>query len=156
MRASQNTIRAAQLSAEASDDARAAGSNRADTINDSRRKAEGWAREPRAPGSDGCPAAADPRIVRESKEAAGRIAAEDVQTLCRNVLPDGLTCRDEADMLIALDRVATSDAAFGDYLVASVLDFAVWGERPTGYIDAEIARGYQLADAIERIAFANR
>jgi hypothetical protein len=72
--------------------------------------------------------------------AAGRIAAEDVQTLCRNVLPDGLTCRDEADMLIALDRVATSDAAFGDYLVTSVVDFAVWGERPTGYIDAEVAR----------------
>ncbi|MCJ2044221.1 hypothetical protein MKK58_06705 [Methylobacterium sp. J-078] len=72
--------------------------------------------------------------------AAGRITAEDVQALTRNVLPDGLTCRDEADMLIALDRVATSDAAFGDYLVTSVVDFAVWGERPTGYIDAEVAR----------------
>ncbi|MCJ2035475.1 hypothetical protein [Methylobacterium sp. J-068] len=73
--------------------------------------------------------------------AAGRITAEDVQALTRHVLPDGFTSRDEADMLIALDRVVTaSDAAFGDYLVASVVDFAVWGERPTGYIDGDVAR----------------
>lgn len=71
---------------------------------------------------------------------AGRITAEDVTALVRHVLPEGLTNRDEADMLIALDRVATADTAFGDYLVASVVDFAVWGTRPTGYIDAEMAR----------------
>lgn len=71
---------------------------------------------------------------------AGRITAEDVTALVRHVLPEGLTNRDEADMLIALDRVATADTAFGDYLVASVVDFAVWGARPTGYIDAEMAR----------------
>lgn len=73
--------------------------------------------------------------------AAGRITADDVQALTRHVLPEGLTNRDEADMLIALDRVvAATDTAFGDYLVTAVVDFAVWGERPTGYIDAEIAR----------------
>ena len=73
--------------------------------------------------------------------AAGRITADDVQALTRHVLPEGLTSRDEADMLTALDRVvAATDTAFGDYLVAAVVDFAVWGERPTGYIDAEIAR----------------
>ena len=73
--------------------------------------------------------------------AAGRITADDVQALTRHVLPEGLTSRDEADMLIALDRVvAATDTAFGDYLVTAVVDFAVWGERPTGYIDAEIAR----------------
>lgn len=72
---------------------------------------------------------------------AGRITAEDVTALVRHVLPEGLTTRDEADMLIALDRVVTAaDAAFGDYLVAGVVDFAVWGERPTGYIDGEMAR----------------
>jgi hypothetical protein len=73
--------------------------------------------------------------------AAGRVSADDVQDLGRHVLPDGLASRDEADMLIALDRVVTAtDDAFGDWLVASVVDFAVWGERPTGYIDAEVAR----------------
>jgi len=73
--------------------------------------------------------------------AAGRITHQDVRALTRHVLPDGLTSRDEADMLIALDRCVTAtDDAFADYLVASVVDFAVWGERPTGYIDADVAR----------------
>jgi hypothetical protein len=73
--------------------------------------------------------------------AAGRITHQDVLVLTRHVLPDGLTSRDEADMLIALDRCVTAtDDAFADYLVASVVDFAVWGERPTGYIDADVAR----------------
>nr|USU32239.1 hypothetical protein NG677_00435 [Methylobacterium sp. OTU13CASTA1] len=73
--------------------------------------------------------------------AAGRITAADVQALARDVLPDGFLTRDEADMLIALDRaVPQIDAAFGPFLIASVVDFAVWGERPTGTIDAGTAR----------------
>ncbi|KQT84841.1 hypothetical protein ASG51_01855 [Methylobacterium sp. Leaf465] len=72
--------------------------------------------------------------------AADCITAEDVQILAREILPDGFVCRDEADMLIALERIVTfADTSFGDYLVASVVDFAVWGERPTGYIDAGVA-----------------
>ncbi|NEU12198.1 hypothetical protein G3T14_08635 [Methylobacterium sp. BTF04] len=72
--------------------------------------------------------------------AAGRITADDVSDLGRTVLPDGITGRDEADMLIALDRaVAVSAPEYSDFLVAAIVDFAVWGERPTGYIDPEIA-----------------
>jgi hypothetical protein len=72
--------------------------------------------------------------------AAGRITAEDVRTLSRQVLPDGLTSRDEADMLIALDRaVREIDPAFGTFLSAAIVDFTVWGERPTGTIDAGTA-----------------
>ena len=73
--------------------------------------------------------------------AAGRITAADVQTLIRDVIPDGLLHADEADMLIALDRaVPVSDASYADAVSAAVVNFAVWGERPTGYVDAEIAR----------------
>ena len=73
--------------------------------------------------------------------AAGRITAADVLHLGREVIPDGFTTADEADMLIALDRaVPVSDAAFADAVCAAVVDFAVWGERPTGYVDVEIAR----------------
>ncbi len=44
-------------------------------------------------------------------------------------------------MLIALDRaVPRSDASFADLVSAAVVNFAVWGERPTGYVDLEIAR----------------
>ncbi|TGD95716.1 hypothetical protein [Methylobacterium nonmethylotrophicum] len=72
--------------------------------------------------------------------AAGAISLEDVRELNRAVLPDGLTCREEADMLFGLDRaVPAADAAFGDWLVAAIVDFAVWGERPTGHIDADAA-----------------
>lgn len=71
---------------------------------------------------------------------AGTLGLEDVRTLNRDVLPDGLTCREEADMLFGLDRaMPDADEAFGEWLVASVVDFAVWGERPTGHIDADTA-----------------
>ncbi len=72
--------------------------------------------------------------------AAGALGLEDVRELNRAVLPDGLTCREEADMLFGLDRaMPDADEAFGEWLVASVVDFAVWGERPTGHIDADTA-----------------
>lgn len=73
--------------------------------------------------------------------AAGRIARADVQDLARRILRDGLASRDDADMLIALERaVPESDPSFGDLLVSLIVDFAVWGERPTGYVDREVAR----------------
>lgn len=72
--------------------------------------------------------------------AAGTITVADVQALLRDVLPDGVAHRDEADMLIALDRaVPAADPAFADALVALVVDFTVWGERPSGYVDGSVA-----------------
>ena len=72
--------------------------------------------------------------------AEGRITQSDVQGLLRDVLPDGIAHRDEADMLIALERaVPDADPAFADALVALVVDFAVWGERPSGYVDRAVA-----------------
>lgn len=67
---------------------------------------------------------------------AGRLTEEDLAVLRRDVMPYGLASRDEADLLIALDRAVSEMApAFADFLVAEMVDFAVWGERPTGYID---------------------
>ena len=69
-------------------------------------------------------------------QSAGAITEADVRRLMRNVLPDGIASRDEADMLIALERaVPQIDPSFGDFLIKAVVDFAVWGERPTGSID---------------------
>lgn len=71
---------------------------------------------------------------------AGCITRADVRSLCEEHLADGLANRDEADLLLALDRAVTDkDADFADFLVAAVVDFAVWGERPTGRIDHEVA-----------------
>ncbi|MFC6050707.1 hypothetical protein ACFPYM_22990, partial [Methylobacterium hispanicum] len=72
-------------------------------------------------------------------KSAGLISEADVRRLMRDVLPDGIGSREEADMLIALERAVPADAAFGDYLIAAVVDFAVWGERPTGRIERETA-----------------
>ena len=71
--------------------------------------------------------------------STGAISEEDLLVLKREVLPEGIMSRDEADMLIALERAVIGSDAFADFLVASVVDFAVWGLRPTGYIDREVA-----------------
>jgi hypothetical protein len=71
--------------------------------------------------------------------SAGTISDEDLLVLKREVLPDGLMSREDADLLIALERAVMGSDAFADFLVASVVDFAVWGTRPTGYIDRDVA-----------------
>ena len=71
---------------------------------------------------------------------AGVLTRADVQFLSGEYLADGIASRDEADLLLALDRaVADKDAGFADLLLALVVDFAVWGERSTGYIDRDTA-----------------
>ena len=73
-------------------------------------------------------------------QSAGTITEADVRRLTRHVLPDGIASREEADMLIALERAVPRIApAFGDFLIGAVVDFAVWGERPTGRIDRDTA-----------------
>lgn len=73
-------------------------------------------------------------------QSAGAITEADVRRLVRHVLPDGIATREEADMLIALERAVPQIApAFGDFLIHAVVDFAVWGERPTGRIDRDTA-----------------
>ena len=71
--------------------------------------------------------------------SAGAISDEDLLVLKRDVLADGIMSRDEADLLIALERAVAATTGFADFLVASVVDFAVWGERATGYVDCEVA-----------------
>lgn len=70
-----------------------------------------------------------------------RISFGDVQRLQRNILPDGLECRSQAELLIELDRKLTkADPSWGPWLVATIVDFVVWGERPTGVVDEGTAR----------------
>ena len=72
---------------------------------------------------------------------SGRIAADDVKTLQRRLLPDGVASREEAELLLALDRSARwADPRFADWLVAALVDFVVWGACPTGHVDAGTAR----------------
>ncbi len=71
---------------------------------------------------------------------AGRITRADVRVLSEQHLADGLTHRDDVDLLLALDRaVGDKDAGFADLLIALVVDFAVWAERATGTVDRDAA-----------------
>jgi hypothetical protein len=72
-----------------------------------------------------------------SKAAAkSRITFGDVRRLQRDILPEGVTSREEAELIIALDRnVAKADRSWADYLVETILEFVVWVEEPTGSID---------------------
>ncbi|MDP3407935.1 hypothetical protein [Bosea sp. (in: a-proteobacteria)] len=68
------------------------------------------------------------------------IDAEDVNCLQRDILDEAVVTRDVIDVLVALDRAVPQRCeAFGDYLVALVVDFAVWQNRPTGVIDRDKA-----------------
>jgi hypothetical protein len=73
-----------------------------------------------------------------------RISFGDVRRLSRNILPDGIGSREEAELLINLDRYATrSDPAWEPWLVATIVDYVVWTERPTGVVSEDAA--YWLA-----------
>jgi hypothetical protein len=70
----------------------------------------------------------------------GRIGRDDVRLLQRDILPNGVENRDEADMLIALDRaIPSKDASWSAFAIQTVVDFVVWTSRPTGRIDRETA-----------------
>ena len=70
-----------------------------------------------------------------------RISFGDVQRLQRDILPGGIESREQAEILIDLDRqVARADAAWSRFLAAMLVDFVVWAERPTGMVDEDTAR----------------
>jgi hypothetical protein len=73
-------------------------------------------------------------------QEAGRISFGDVKRLQCDILPDGISSREDAELLLTLAQtVGRADCAFGDWLVAMTVDFVVWGLRPTGTVDAETA-----------------
>src|SRR3954452_2873020 len=73
-------------------------------------------------------------------QKAGRISFGDVKRLQRDILPDGICSREEAELLLTLDQtVSRADLSFADWLVAMMVDFVVWGLRPSGTVDAETA-----------------
>ena len=73
--------------------------------------------------------------------AKKRMTFADVRRLDRDILPAGISTREEAEVLIELDRtVGKVDPTWADYLVGAIVDFVVWGSRPTGYVDAEMAQ----------------
>ena len=70
----------------------------------------------------------------------GEISRTDLRVLQRDILPNGIVTRDEADVLIALDRaVHDKDPAWEGFITHAMVAFVVWTCRPTGRVDAETA-----------------
>ena len=70
----------------------------------------------------------------------GEISRADVHTLRRDILPNGIETRDEADVLIALDRALhDKDEIWASFMVQAIVDFVVWSSRPTGRVDRDTA-----------------
>ncbi len=70
-----------------------------------------------------------------------RISFGDLCRLQRDILPDGITTREEAEILLALDRsVDRADRGWREYLIRAVRDFVIWGSPPAEHIDADKAQ----------------
>ena len=78
-------------------------------------------------------------FVAQAREA-NRIRFGDVRRLRRDILPARIATREEAELLIDLDRsVSTVDRGWSDYLVMTVRDFTIWGTPPIGVVDRDKA-----------------
>jgi hypothetical protein len=73
--------------------------------------------------------------------AHNRIGYGDLRRLQRDILPDGITSRAEAEALIGLDQAVTRvDDSWPGFLAAAVTEFVVSGSTPQGCIDRETAQ----------------
>ena len=69
-----------------------------------------------------------------------RIRFGDLKRLQRDILPARITTREEAEMLIGLDRtIERADRDWSAYLIRTVKDFVVWGMNPSGSVDRDKA-----------------
>ena len=69
-----------------------------------------------------------------------RIRFGDLKRLERDILPARITTREEAEMLIGLDRtIERADRDWSAYLIRTVKDFVVWGMSPSGSVDRDKA-----------------
>jgi hypothetical protein len=86
-----------------------------------------------------------------------RICFGDVQRLQRDVLPGGITSRDEVETLLGLDRqVPKIDSDWSLFLIPAIVNFVVWGERPTGVIQEETVKWLVTALAGDGVPPASR
>ena len=56
---------------------------------------------------------------------SGRLLFADLRRLQRDILPNGITIREEAEALLSLDRIGRLDEAWAPYLIEAVSAFVV-------------------------------
>jgi hypothetical protein len=69
-----------------------------------------------------------------------RVRFGELRRLQRNILPEGITSREEAEILVALDRtLATSDKEWTEYLTSAIRKFVVQRSGEPKQVDHETA-----------------
>jgi hypothetical protein len=69
------------------------------------------------------------------------ISGDDVKQLIREIMPNGAQNHETIDVLVALDRaVASADANWAEFLVATAVEYVVWTCRPTGVVSREMSQ----------------
>lgn len=90
--------------------------------------------------------------VIEELAAKGRLTGEDVLYLRRQVFPDGVVDRQEADVVFELDHACTvKDSSWTQFYVDALTDFYLWQSDPRGYVSED-----QAQDLIDHIACDGR
>jgi hypothetical protein len=80
---------------------------------------------------------------------SGRITADDVLALRREVFPDGVVSSAEAQSVFRLDEACAEKCPeWTRFYVDALTDYFVWQSEPRGYVDA--ARARELLDAVHR------
>jgi hypothetical protein len=80
---------------------------------------------------------------------AGKITAEDVLALRRQVFPDGVVSAEEAEAVFRLDHACRDKAAeWTRFYVEALTDYFVWQSTPRGYVNE--AQSRELIDSIRR------
>lgn len=73
-------------------------------------------------------------------KSGATLSADDVLALRREVWPDGVVARAEAEAIFELHRHArTSGAEWGDFFIEAIADHVLNGTEPRGYVDSETA-----------------
>jgi hypothetical protein len=84
----------------------------------------------------------------EAIQSRGSISAEDVLTLRREVFPDGVVCRNEAEALFRLNDASLEAAPeWAEFFVEALMDHIVYQKEPRGYVEEQDA-----AWLIERVS----
>lgn len=73
-------------------------------------------------------------------EAGAAISPDDVLAIRREVWPDGVVARAEAETIFELNRAARgAGTEWGDFFIEAITDSVVNGKEPRGYVDDETA-----------------
>jgi hypothetical protein len=78
------------------------------------------------------------RAFATKVRASNRLGFGDLRRLQRDVLPDGIATREEAEMLLAIDAtVARLDIGWSSYLAGAIRAFVLSSSDPPGPVDPE-------------------